>query len=502
MDKNTVSYKLKNISSEFTILYVEDEIELQHYVSRYLNNFFKKVDIAVDGEDGLNLYKKNRYDIVITDINMPVMSGLEMLKEIKSINEEQNTLVISAYSDTKNFIDSIKLGVDGYILKPITFEQLNSELFKIVSKIKNLNENIEYKKNLEKMVLEKTNSVKKLEYEKVDNYKKILYALVKMIEDRDTYTGGHSMRVARYSKLVAERLELSEEIVDSIYQAGILHDIGKIAIPDNILLKPGGLNNLEYTLIKEHVSIGVSMISEVPMLVGLSKIIEGHHERLDGSGYPKRLKGDEILLESQIMAVADVFDAMTTSRVYNDRKSVDEALSEIKSLEDIHFRSDVVKSAVDSLKDIFIDDNITQAPTTALEKERFSYFYKDQIIQCYNSDYLEFILIQNKHKLKYKYLYLISLKNLELINTKYDWERGDKYLIDVYKNLDNLYPYPSYEIFKVFSYDFAILAKEELSINTTILHSFISIDGITFTVHTFDMEKEKIEDLNDLSSYR
>jgi diguanylate cyclase len=152
---------LREFCKQLTVLYVEDEETLRGVVKAYFDNFFKHVEIGVDGLDGLEKYKKCRYDIVITDIKMPKLDGLEMSKAIKQINSEQSIVIVSAYSHVENFIDAIKTGIDGYIIKPVDFDQINDILFKIASQIKNRKENEHYKSNLEKIIIQKTNELKK-----------------------------------------------------------------------------------------------------------------------------------------------------------------------------------------------------------------------------------------------------------------------------------------------------------------------------------------------------
>lgn len=488
--------QMKVLTQNLVILYVEDESSIRESLAKYFKKFFNTVIVAKDGIEGLEAYKTNHIDIVATDINMPKMNGLTMAKEIKKINEYQNILVVSAYSDVQNFTESIQIGIDGYILKPIDYNQLNATLYKIAFKIKQFQENKKYKENLEELVEEKTHDFKQLQEEQIDNYKKTLHALVKMIEDRDTYTGGHSLRVAQYSKMIAKHLNLDEQKCENIYEAGILHDIGKIAIPDNILLKPGELNNLEYTLIQEHVNIGVQMLEKIPMFEVLAQYIQGHHERLDGSGYPNGLQGDAIALESQILAVSDTFDAMTTSRIYKARKSSQEALLEIENLQGIYFKKEVVQSAKEVLKDIHIDENITQFPTTQIEKERFSYFYKDQVMQCYNSDYLDLMLIKNNHNREYHYIYQVAIHHIDIINERKGWNEGNSYLLNIVTHLSELFQ--GYDIFHIFGDDFVILSKELLDIKREILEDFIKSNGITFEIYCYDIVKENIDSLRTL----
>lgn len=492
--------KLQQLAKDIKLLYVEDEEVLRDVMTTYLSKFFKDIDTASNGLEGLEYYKQNNYDLVITDILMPKLDGIEMASKMKDINQNQNIVIISAYADTNDFIESIKLGIDGYILKPVDFEQLNTILLKIVDKIDKFKQNTEYKNNLEVLVDKKTEDVKKLEESKVNNYKETIFALVQMIEQRDTYTGGHSMRVAEYSKKIAEELGYEQKHCENIYQAGILHDIGKIAIPDNVLLKPSKLDKLEYTIIKEHVKIGIDMLSKIPLFNDLIKYIAEHHERYDGTGYPNGLKGDEISIESQILAVSDAFDAMTTNRIYKARKTPKEAIKELNSLKEKEFREDVVLAASNALKDTIIDLSISQLPLTNIEKERFSYFYKDQVTEAYNAKYLDLMLMKNSYEIEYKYLNIICIHNLNTYNKTYGWKNGDKYLSQVVEVLESIYK--DFIIFRVFSDDFVILSKAVLNHDKENLEHLICKDEISLGIEVINIEENKIYSFHDLELKR
>ncbi len=310
----------------FSILLIEDEEKLRNSLQRYLQKLFTHVTTACNGQEGLNLYQEYRYDIVITDIQMPYLNGLEMAKEIKKINSEQEIIILSGYNDITYFLDAINLGINAYITKPIEYFKMNNILSKSIDNINNIKENFKYKMNLEKNLNKSTNENIALEKEKVDNFEKTLISFVSMIESRDTYTAGHSQRVASYCRIIAKEMSLSEEECNLIYRAGILHDIGKINTPDSILLKPGRLTKLEFNIIREHVSESYNILLGIPMYSDMADIIICHHERYDGNGYPNKLKGEEISILAHIMIVADAFDAMTTSRIYKDSKDTFNAI--------------------------------------------------------------------------------------------------------------------------------------------------------------------------------
>lgn len=451
--------KLKQLAVNFSVLYVEDDEGIAINFTHYLKKLFTHVDYCVNGQEGLACYEKYRHDIVITDITMPMMDGLTMARNIKAINSEQNILITSAYSEPEKFIESIKIGVEGYILKPIDYNKLNETLYKIVRQIKTFREHALYEDNLEKLVEEKIEENRALSVEKIDNYEKTLLALVEMIDSRDRYTGRHSIRVAEYTKLIAHELNYSQRECDELYRAGILHDLGKIAIPDSLLLKPGKFTGSEYSLIKEHVRIGTHLLEQIPMFKEISTVIECHHERLDGSGYPNGLKGDEISTKGNIMAVADSFDAMTTNRIYKGRKSVKEALEELVSLSDIHFKKEVVDAAIKVLSNITIDTSITQRPTTKLEQERFSYFYKDILTQTFNENYLDFVLAQNKQDKAFSSIFVIFMDNFGKYNQLHSWSEGNKLLQKIAEKLIELFPED--RLFRIHGDDFVLIRQVE-----------------------------------------
>ena len=481
---------LKQLCMNLKVLYVEDDMLVQKSMFNYLKKFFLKVETANDGEAGLELYKLGSFDIVITDISMPKMNGLQMIEKMRAINPEQIVLITSAYTNPEYMIESIKMSVDGYIVKPFDYEQLNGEIYKITQKIIKFAQNEEYKKNLQRMVNQKTSELSSMIHFQKYNYEKTLLSMVEMIEDRDTYTTGHSQRVAHYSKILAKDMGHNEEECKKVYQAGILHDIGKIATPDIILLNPHKLNDLEYKLIQEHVNVSYRLLVNIPMFKDLAEIVYAHHEHYDGSGYPRGLKGDEIPTLSHIMIVADAFDAMTTNRIYKGRKSVRIALEEIRTLESSSFAPDVVKSALNVLKNIEIDDNINQLPKTEVEQERFAYFYRDVLCDLYNENYLDLLLVQNSLELKFKYLYIVALKDFTLYNQNHGWKQGDKVLKRIAKVLhDN---YSKEHIFRVYGDDFVLLSEDTL--DETVLHKRLKV--LMDKELPFELKSYLVKDIN------
>lgn len=456
---------LKEKANFFSILYVEDETALREKATQFLGKIFNHIETAANGAEGLEKYLNNHYDIVLTDMLMPKMNGLELIQNIRQHNEKQEIIVLSADTDSTILSQCIQLGVTGYLIKPIDFIQVLTVLDLSIDKLNAFRENEMYKSQLETMVNERTEKVILLQDQQASNYDHAIHSLVKMIEGRDTYTGGHSERVALYSKKIAEAMGWTPEECDLIYQAGILHDIGKIITPDAILLKPGKLNNNEYSLIKNHVTAGYEILSEVPMYSKFVDIIYAHHEHYDGSGYPRFLKGEEIPMAARIMAIADAFDAMTTGRIYKSKKTGPEAIAELRELSGIWYDPEVIKVALDVLRLIDVDDNANQEPNSYIDDERFAYFYKDPLTHLYNHDYLDFILRKSKEKNETICLHLLNLKNFTSYNQQYGWSKGDILLSEFSAYLES--EFSDFQIFRIFGDDFALLKSAHQEIDIT-----------------------------------
>ncbi len=333
---------------------------------------------------------------------------------------------------------------------------------------------------------------------KVKDYEQHIFSLVNMIEQRDSYTAGHTQRVAKYSVLIAKEIGLSDEELDDLYRACMLHDIGKISTPDSILLKPGKLTPLEYSIIKEHVTVSYELLIHVDIYKEIAEIVRHHHEHFDGSGYPQGLRGSEIPMLSQIMKVADAFDAMTTNRIYKARKSIEMAILELQALADKQFNAEIVKIATTVLSDIVVEHSITQRPKTKIEKERFSYFYKDQVTEVYNIEYLEYVLVYNRtDEFNLRCLNILYLHNFTQYNKDNGWAMGDamlkKFSLELKRiNNDDF-------VFRLYGDDFILLNKEHFDMQEHFweLENVLKGSGITISYKHFDIKDEVIRDMAD-----
>ena len=331
-----------------------------------------------------------------------------------------------------------------------------------------------------------------LEEDKIKNQDQIIHSMIDMIESRDSYTAGHTKRVAYYCELIATQMQYSQEDINLLRKAAWLHDIGKISTPDNVLLKPNKLNEMEYKLIKEHLTSGYEMLSKIDEYKVIAEIIREHHEKYDGSGYPRGLKANDIMPLSRIMIVADAFDAMTTNRVYKSRKSISVALQELQDLSTQQFHPEVVNASLIALANIDVSSDISQLPKSSIEEQRFSYFYKDRLTNLFIIDYLTLIL--RYHLISDSvYMYSIKLNCFTNYNRRLGWSKGDEFLISFANLIEKLYT--DTVVFRVEGDDFMILSEiKRENIEKDILHSNILKDtllGLSVSEKYIENIKEK-----------
>lgn len=332
-----------------------------------------------------------------------------------------------------------------------------------------------------------------LEEEKIKNQEQIIHSMIDMIESRDSYTAGHTKRVAHYCELIAIEMEYSKEDISLVKKAAWLHDIGKISTPDSILLKPGKLNDVEYKLIQEHLTCGYEMLRKIDEYKIIADIIREHHEKYDGSGYPRGLKANAIMPLSRIMIVADAFDAMTTDRVYKPRKSVEIALKELEDLSAEHFHPEVVEASLKALARVDVNTDISQLPKSYMEEQRFAYFYKDRLTNLFVIDYLSLIL-RYHIKTESIYMYNIKLHNFSEYNKKFSWVQGDKFLADFAAYIDGLYK--DSIVFRVEGDDFMILNQTKVE---SIFDDIGNCPLFKDSVVSFSIEEEFVKNIKNMS---
>ena len=321
----------------YKIMIVDDETGIIDSLSVFLKKSGYELTGVTDPLEAIELVKKEHFDLMLLDFLMTPIHGDKVVEEIRKFNKELYILLLTGHKDLAPPLETIKrLDIQGYCEKSDRFDQillLVESGIKAVSQmniIKDINEELkEANEKLEQAYME---SIETLRY---------------TVEAKDPYTKGHSDRVAEYSVLIGKQLGLSEKDLRTLRIGGLFHDIGKIGIPDAILLKPGKLTDDEYSEIKNHPAIGTHILSNATIFKDILPIVKHHHERYDGFGYPGKLKGEDIPYFARIAALADTFDAMTSKRSYRDSLPLEVVIAEIEKNKGTQFDP--------KLADVFLD---------------------------------------------------------------------------------------------------------------------------------------------------
>jgi putative two-component system response regulator len=289
-----------------SLLIVDDIPGNVHLVETLLAPEGHHVRTAVDGAEALRLVRSAPPDLVVADVMMPLLNGFEVCRSIKQNPTTRliPVVLITSLGDNASRLRGVEAGADDFITKPFNPTELKARLRSLL-RIKGYTDDL-------------------------DNAQSVITSLALTIEARDAGTDGHCQRLAQYASAMGRTLGLDDQDVTALERGGYLHDIGKVGVPDSVLLKPGPLTPREYELVKQHAIIGDRLCGELRSLRSVRPIVRHHHERLDGSGYPDGLRGDAIPLLAQIMGIVDVWDALTTARPYKAAMSVGEAAAELR----------------------------------------------------------------------------------------------------------------------------------------------------------------------------
>lgn len=307
-------------SNGYKIIAVDDEEGIVDSLSIFLKRSGYDFTGVTDPIEAIEKVKNEHFDLMILDFIMDPIHGDKVVEEIRKFNKELYILLLTGHKDLAPPLETIKkLDIQGYCEKSDKFDQL---LLLIESGIKS----IAQMKEIKRINLELANTYDKLEKAYLDSIETLRYT----VEAKDPYTRGHSDRVAEYSVLIGEKLNLSEEDLKTIRVGGLFHDIGKIGIPDSILLKDSKLTDDEYSEIKNHPSIGAHILCNAEVFKEIIPIVKHHHERYDGRGYPGNLQGNDIPYFARIAAIADAFDAMTSKRTYRNSLPIEIVRGEIE----------------------------------------------------------------------------------------------------------------------------------------------------------------------------
>jgi putative two-component system response regulator len=325
------------------ILIVDDELEITEILADLLSETYQ-CSKAGTAEQALIRLQDHEFELVISDITMPGMSGLDMIPHVKEISPNTVVVMISGMQTVESAIGALRLGAFDYLMKPFDLRQVEAVVKRALEHHELIVAKQRYENHLEELVEQRTAELDRALDSLEDAYRSTLRALTAALETRDSETHGHSERVVSYSLRLGREYGLSRDEMKALEFGSLLHDIGKIGVPDSILRKPGKLTDEEWVRMKEHPLHGQQILRGIEFLQGAARVVAQHHEKWDGSGYPLGLHDSEIDVCARIFSVADAFDAITSDRVYRRGKSYEAAAEELDEWAGRQFDPKVVEA--------------------------------------------------------------------------------------------------------------------------------------------------------------
>jgi putative two-component system response regulator len=352
---------MTTLSGDARVLIVDDDEPIRRLLARLLEDAGYDCEAVSDAESALSELKTSAYALVLTDMDMPGSSGLDLIMKILARKEDTATVMITAIDDVKLANTSLEVGAYGYVIKPFKPNEILINVSNALRRRSLEIENRNHRQRLEQMIKDRTgelwDAIARLENAEKDltqSREETVQRLAIAAEFRDDETASHILRMSRYCELLARKSGVEVERAELIRVASLMHDVGKIGIPDLILQKPGRLTTEERVIMQQHSEMGYRILagSRSELLRRAAQIAWTHHERVDGSGYPRGLVGDAIPFEGRVSAIADVFDALTSDRSYKKAFPLDKALEIMGEGRGSHFDARLLDVFLDSLDEI------------------------------------------------------------------------------------------------------------------------------------------------------
>jgi putative nucleotidyltransferase with HDIG domain len=311
---------------DFSILTLDDDPIMTATLQAYFTTSGYTVDVETDPYKGIERLRDNHYDILLLDFLMAPITGDRVISEIRKFDKEIYIILLTGHKSMAPPIRALReLDIQGYYEKSDRFDQLELLIESCVKSIRQMRIIKSYRDDLDR----KNKELEQMYASLGDSYMEVIRTLRLVVDARDIYTRGHSDRVSHYALRIAREMGKDEGFCERVRVAGLFHDVGKVAIPDSVLLKPGKLNSAEYELIMMHSEKGSQILSAISAFGDIAEIVLEHHERYDGSGYPQGLTGEETREEARMISVADAFDAMTSHRLYRDNLTFENAVDQL-----------------------------------------------------------------------------------------------------------------------------------------------------------------------------
>lgn len=446
------------------VIVIDDDEAPREMLKDFMDSLGYTCEVFSELSDAKEFFNTSpEVDLIILDVFLKGKNSLPFIDFLKNTGYADIPVIIISGSISPEYIqDAISKGVYDFVPKPFTLQQIKERVENALSYCLNIKQNKKYFIHIEELLKERTQMLEQLAFQSVR-------ALANSIEARDPYTRGHSECVAEFAATIAEVFGFEEETLTKLKFAGLLHDVGKVGIPDLILLKPGKLTDFEYSIMKNHPSMSALIVSEITPLKSIIPWIRHHHENFDGSGYPDGLKGEQIPIESQILAIADNYHALSSLRPYRKKMKKNDVIDYINTEFGRKFNPMLKENSIKVLQLLEDKEETISSISPYIQRFREAMVYIDFLTGLYWYPYLKTFLTEKIAKKQPFYLVYIDINDLTSINKKYGRIKGDEVIVKVAHTIQSIFFSPAVVV-RAGADDFIIYQESE----STILHDKIN----------------------------